>query len=405
MECKLLLLVAATVLFTAAVVAEVEKCGDEPGKSTIENCGPTFHNKCFCGTTCYLNKWYYVVNCTNTGFTDTSVLANLPPEIEVLVFNGNKIRELPWNVFGRLNNYTKLQVVDMSNNGLQVIRGKSYHRVSNVQLLILNHNELNISSDGTGKENYHHPRIFSNFEHLMELHLTDAFADNTPEGLAEDLHDIFVKSNLTHLIKLHLEQNEIHRFKDPKVFCDLPALMDLHLGDNKLKDLDFNIECLPNLRFIDLEKNDISVLDSKQLDKLDILPARNQSLLVDLGGNPFTCDCRITDFYKWLQNTHVTVRNKGSLQCHSGLPESNAGQIVSSLRQIQCPPEETASSQHHVIPILVSFLVCLILIFCGVVLYMNWFMIKSHVTPILDSISRKVQYTSIGKQEEQEMDV
>ena len=52
-------------------------------------------------------------------------------------------------------------------------------------------------------------RVFSNFENLMELHLTDAFADNSPEDLASDLHDIFFNSDLNQLRKLHLEQNEI----------------------------------------------------------------------------------------------------------------------------------------------------------------------------------------------------
>lgn len=74
--------------------------------------------------------------------------------------------------------------------------------------------------------------VFSNFENLLELHLTDAFADNTPaEDLASDLHDIFVNSDLQELQKLHLEQNEISQFKDPSVFCDLPSLQDLHLGN------------------------------------------------------------------------------------------------------------------------------------------------------------------------------
>lgn len=72
--------------------------------------------------------------------------------------------------------------------------------------------------------------MFSNFESLEELHLTDAFADNTPEDLAAGLHDIFMNSDLKKLRKLHLEQNEIISFKDPRVFCDLTSLLDLHLG-------------------------------------------------------------------------------------------------------------------------------------------------------------------------------
>lgn len=59
------------------------------------------------------------------------------------------------NVFGTNNSYLDLKVVDMSNNNIRDIRGKTYHRVSNVERLILNHNEISISSK---EPNHHHPR-------------------------------------------------------------------------------------------------------------------------------------------------------------------------------------------------------------------------------------------------------
>lgn len=119
------------------------------------------------------------------------------------------------------------RIIDMTNNGIQDIKGKAFHHVPNVTRLILNHNNISISAEY--EKNYHHPRVFSNLYNLKELHLTNAFADNTV-ALADDLHDIFVNSNLTKLYKLHLEQNEIKNFRDERVFCDLPDLHDLHLG-------------------------------------------------------------------------------------------------------------------------------------------------------------------------------
>lgn len=106
--------------------------------------------------------------------------------------------------------------------------GKTYHHVQQVERLILNHNNLSISSTDF------HPRIFSNFLNLKSLHLTNAFSDYS--SFSKDLHEIFSNSNLTKLIKLHLEQNEIKSFKDPNVFCSLPQLEDLHLGNNELED-------------------------------------------------------------------------------------------------------------------------------------------------------------------------
>lgn len=107
------------------------------------------------------------------------------------------------------------------------------------------------------------------------------------------LNNKFSFSNLSVLIKLHLEQNELTGFADPMVFCDLPALMDLHLGDNLLRNLHFNITCLHHLRFLDLRKNRITRLSKSDLSTLDEFPARGQPLTIDLGGNPL-CDCTVS---------------------------------------------------------------------------------------------------------------
>jgi len=156
----------------------------------------------------------------------------------VLIFRGNNISILPWNIFGTLQNFTSLEVVDMSDNKIHEIPGKSYHHIPNVRRLILNNNRISIRKD--------HPRIFSNFINLQELHLTAAF-DNTSESFGTDLHDIFISSNLTKLIKIHLEQNRIVRLQDVKVFCDLPSLLDIYIGDNLLTGLDFEIGCSKSL--------------------------------------------------------------------------------------------------------------------------------------------------------------
>lgn len=89
------------------------------------SCGPTFKGMCRCGVTEYDRIGQYVVNCTNEGFTDTSVLANMPREVEVLIYTGNVLVHLPWNIFGTINEYPKLRVIDMSNNHINEIRGKN----------------------------------------------------------------------------------------------------------------------------------------------------------------------------------------------------------------------------------------------------------------------------------------
>jgi len=50
----------------------------------LGDCGPEFGGKCSCGEGQYQEKkGQYIVNCTNTGFNNTSVLQHIPPQTQV----------------------------------------------------------------------------------------------------------------------------------------------------------------------------------------------------------------------------------------------------------------------------------------------------------------------------------
>ncbi|KAF5300661.1 hypothetical protein FQR65_LT09125 [Abscondita terminalis] len=357
------------------------------------SCKSPLLQKCICGKTNYDRHIQYVVNCTDTGFTNTEMLAELPEETQVLIFTGNHIPELPWNIFGELKDLSMLKTIDMSNNGIMEIKGKSYHHVTNVERLILNHNNLSISSKGD--ENYHHPRVFSNFVNLIELHLTNAFADNTDEALAIDLHDIFVNSNLTKLFKIHLEQNEIKRFRDEYVFCDLPNLLDVYLGNNYIPSLNFNITCINKLRFLDLESNNITFFTQKDLDNLDRMtyPRRNHSLVIDIGGNPFRCDGAIKTLFDWMHNTNVTIRNKELVQCHQ---EKYGNNFIYNLQTLVDGKHARVS---RAVSVLVIVLTIILLSLLAAYVYIAKDKIQSKLSPILEIVSRKVHYTTIESQD------
>lgn len=364
------------------------------------DCGPKFKNKCLCGKGEYIDRIQYIVNCTNSGFRDTSMLQeHLPPQTEVLIWTGNYVPELPWNVFGAINDLVNLTIVDMSNNHIREIRGKSYHHVPNVKRLILNHNNLSISSNDDDDVNHHHPRVFSNFINLMELHLTNAFSDNTSDELSEDLHDIFMNSNLTKLTKLHLEQNEIKRFKDKRVFCDLPSLRDLHLGDNLLEELNFNVLCLNHLRFLDLERNKFTQMKLKDLNMLDILSksqGRDSELIIDLTYNQLACDCTINNIQDWLKKTKVKIRNLDNLFCYR---QGRPYQPLLSVKFNKCRIQSRSSTttKGHTITLVFLFVAfCTVLLsLVTVLVYINRNRIKKIVNPVMSNVSRKVQYTTI----------
>lgn len=67
----------------------------------------------------------------------------------------------------------------------------------------------------------------------------------------------------------------------------------------------FELNCLSHLRFLDLEYNDMKVVseeDRRVLDKFS--NTHNQSLTIDLSYNTLTGNC--DKFYSWLQVTKVT---------------------------------------------------------------------------------------------------
>lgn len=370
-------------------------------KSSSTTCKEIFPKECFCGRIMYEDQMQYMVNCTNAGLENTNILEEMPIETEILIFTGNNITELPWNVFGAINNYNNLKIVDMSNNNIQEIRGKSYHHVSNVKRLILNHNNLTISSRDGG-DHHHHPRVFSNFINLESLHLTNAFSDYSSPKLSEDLHDIFVNSNLTKLQKLHLEQNEISHFKDRKVFCDLPNLRDLHLGDNLLTEINFDVKCLAHLRFLDFTRNHFEYMREMDLVLLDELEHQsnriNINLIVDLELNPFVCDCRIYPLHRWMQKTNVTVRNKEKLVCFKNKNKSSAEHIMLA-QYSKCignvPPSDQDQSNTATLVFLLVVLSITLVGLLAALVYVSRDKMKIWLSPMVTTISKKVHYSTI----------
>lgn len=362
-------------------------------QSDINKCRNKLLEKCFCGEQYIDRTRMFVVNCTNVGFTNTDALAVLPEETQMLIFTGNHLNILPSNIFGDEVDLSDLKVIDMSNNGIQEIKGKSFHHVTNVERVILNHNNISIAEEYD--RNFHHPRVFSNFFNLEELHLTNAFADNTDAELADDLHDIFVSSNLTKLYKLHLEQNEIKNWKDKTVFCDLPNLHDLYLGDNNIPSLNFDILCLKKLRYLDLESNNITSFSAKDLEAFDVLansPDRQDLFVLEVRNNPFKCDAA-KDFYSWIKSTNINVRHKESLQCKT----TKYGQkYIVNMKSLA---ESSQAKVSQALTVLLVILVFILLSLLGAYVYLKKDSVRTKLSPVFDAITRKVQYTTIESQD------
>jgi len=370
-------------------------------------CPKRFSGQCHCGLSDYKawkpDRKVFMTNCTNTGFTDSSILEYIPSQTEVLIVQGNRFRRLQWNIFGIWENRTKLEVIDLTNNQIQEIQGKTFHKVSNVKRLILNHNDLYIVST------LNHPRIFSNFINLEELHLTNAFTEQVDsKWYLTDLRNIFLSSELKKLTKLHLEQNEIWEIKDKDMFCNLPALLDIHLGDNQLKDISFSLACLERLRYVDLSYNKFRNMKDTTLRTIDdVFVGTNKK--IDLHGNPFHCDCELNNFYDWLKKERDTdfLVNKREMRCYDGYPEVNSGKRIINIEVLDCAPstpvhqfDSSHTSHYAVTSTLLTILIIITTTLLLVILWVNRITVKDKFSPLIENFKTSLQYSTLEKQEE-----
>ena len=117
------------------------------------------------------------------------------------------------------------------------------------------------------------------------------------------------------------------------MFCSgaIPALSDLYLGNNQLQAIDFNFECIKNLRFLDLSYNKIKRISKTDLARIDGFFHQPHDGAIDvprkinLIGNPYICDCYLRPVFDWLTNTTTNLYRKNDMRCYSGTPTVNAG--------------------------------------------------------------------------------
>lgn len=357
-------------------------------------CPAEFEELCECGYVPYgLDKRLtYVTNCTNTGFDNAIMLRKLPQETEVLIFVGNEVKDLNPNIFAQDILYEKLHTIDLSNNHIQSIKGKTFHNVANVTKLILNDNDLYIVSKD------HHPRMFSNFVNLKELHLRNAFTEKVKAGdYLNNLVQIFENSTLKHLQVLNMENNEISGISHGE-FCSLPSLEHLHLGNNHLKDISLNFSCLKNLKVLDVGSNLISSLSESSLKNLETFK-NNSHFMLNLTANPFRCDCNMVKTYIWIMTTTINLVNRDHYYCYDGFPPIIGKNIVSvQLDELQCLPV-IHKYEYHTTPSFITLTVGLFCLFVvlTVVLYRNRDALTTSIRRVLYPLRSKFHYVSLDR--------
>ena len=88
------------------------------------------------------------------------------------------------------------------------------------------------------------------------------------------------------------------------MFCSdiVPALTDLNLADNQLYDLNFEFECIKNLRLLDVSYNKLKRLSNRTMERIDTFfgqpkTSRDRSRTINVIANPYVCDCNMRPMF------------------------------------------------------------------------------------------------------------
>ncbi|EAE3492381.1 leucine-rich repeat domain-containing protein, partial [Listeria monocytogenes] len=236
--------------------------------------------------------------------------------------------ELTDTVFDNIQNLPNLKTLDLSKNQLEeVVLDKT--DVENLPNLMTLNIQQNLAIKLINVQDQ--PQLVdvktSDYKELSAL--TTVIAKNNPElvnlgyPIMQNVYFSQVASltkvelvNLPKVRKVNLERNSINELK----VTDL-AIEDLPLGENELTDTVFdNIQNLPNLKTLDLSKNQLEevVLDKTDVENLPNLMTLNiqQNLaikLINVQDQPQLVDVKTSDYKELSALTTVIAKNNPEL--------------------------------------------------------------------------------------------
>ncbi|XP_056640290.1 slit homolog 1 protein-like isoform X2 [Diorhabda carinulata] len=264
-----------------------------------------------------------------------SALRSLP-ELDRLDISGNRLRNLDRKSFEGLRN---LSFIDISDNLISKITPDAFDNLPQLKILRLRGNQLTISA--ISKLNR-----LSTLEELdlSENMLIGPIGPSTCTKMSS-LKDLQLSHNtlssikmgslqgLTALTSLRLQHNQIDVIED-HAFSHLSSLLTLELAHNrivavsgaslahlqKLTYLDMRhnflraltadlIQPLRNLRSLKLDENDISIVAS------DAFKPTTSLEHFTLSENPLNCDCSLSEFATWLNNSTLNQQDKSTAVC------------------------------------------------------------------------------------------
>lgn len=230
------------------------------------------------------------VKCQNQDLVEMP--PSLPANTKSLFVTGNKIAQISDSSFPtRLENLSEMY---LSGNEMECVHAGAFKNLPNLVRLDLSNNSFQNFSESA----------FPDDSKLQFLNLSRSLNNYTT------LH-FFVHANLSNLTSLDLSNNDL-LFLPDGMFKGLPGLATLNLRNSslmKFQSVDKN-GALPALRDLDLRDNNLKDLPNTTTAGFDL----HLDLRVQLAGNPWRCNCYISDLLAWLKNSTQVV-DKIELTC------------------------------------------------------------------------------------------
>ncbi|XP_077188063.1 leucine-rich alpha-2-glycoprotein [Paroedura picta] len=222
------------------------------------------------------------------------------PELAALDLTNNLLEDLPPGIF---KNSSVLRQLSLHGNQLAALQPSWFQPLHQLDMLDLSQNQLRDVP----------PFCFSNLNNLTVLDLSFNFLHTlTPQVL----------EGLSHLEKLNLEGNKLQSIVDG-TFQGASSLKFLFLQNNTLASLpDGTFEMLNHLTLLDVSYNKLTLLAPK-------FSREATKLSLDLSGNPWACECRMSNLVAWLNQYSVILWAEQQTICAS--PKNLKGHVVTSL--------------------------------------------------------------------------
>ncbi|KAM5204870.1 toll-like receptor 5 isoform 1-T12 [Hipposideros larvatus] len=235
------------------------------------------------------------------------------PSISYIYLGGNKLVSLP-------NIALTANFIQLSENRLESLDNLYFLlQVPHLKILILNQNRFSSCNPS------HAPSKSLSLEKLF-------LGENMLQLAWESGSCWDVFKGLSRLQVLYLNNNYLN-FLPPGVFSYLTALRGLSLNSNRLTSLSPD-DLPPNLEILDVSRNQLLSPDPNVFASLSF---------VDITHNKFICECELSAFIRWLNQTNVTIfGSHADIYCM--YPDSLSGTSLYSLSVEGCDEEEVLKS-------------------------------------------------------------